>query len=181
MFCDYTHPISATLQDSVNLSAEPLSGSAATLESTAKANAKGLKAPFKRLSGIGDCGLGIHRAQVQTRRRWQPTTTVTIVVGKREVTVISNLNSKNVLAIAKQASGVRNLKTGYLWRPPTATPVMPQRGKRPHCADTSRRSQCQDLEHFAGATFIARRPMLRRATLEHGRPQQTIAFIERRQ
>ena len=33
-----------------------------------------------------------------------PTTTVTIVVGKREVTVISNLHAQNVLAVAKQVS-----------------------------------------------------------------------------
>lgn len=104
VFCDYTHPISATLQDSVNLSAEPLSGSAATLESTAKANAKGLKAPFKRLSGIGTAAWEYTEPKSKLDAGGNPTTTVTIVVGKREVTVISNLNSKNVLAIAKQAS-----------------------------------------------------------------------------
>ncbi|HEX3617850.1 MAG TPA: hypothetical protein VHU61_15020 [Solirubrobacteraceae bacterium] len=33
-----------------------------------------------------------------------PTTTVTIVVGKREVTVMGNFPAKNVLAVAKQVS-----------------------------------------------------------------------------
>jgi hypothetical protein len=104
VFCDYTHPLSSTLQDSVNLSVEPLGGSAAALESTAKANAKGLKAPFKKLSGIGDEAWEYTEPKSKLDAGGLPTTTVTIVVGKREVTVISNLHPKNVLAIAKQAS-----------------------------------------------------------------------------
>jgi hypothetical protein len=54
VFCDYTHPLSATLQDSVSISVEPLGGSEAAFERNAKAIAKGLKAPFKELSGIGN-------------------------------------------------------------------------------------------------------------------------------
>jgi hypothetical protein len=104
VFCYYTHPLSATLQDYVSISVEPLGGSAAALERNAKANAKGLKAPFKKLSGIGD------EAWEYTERRSKldaggvPTTTLTVVVGSREVTVISNLPAKNVLAVAKQVS-----------------------------------------------------------------------------
>jgi len=104
IFCDYTHPLSAVLQDSVNLSVEPLGGSAASLESTAKANAKGLKATFKKLSGIGDAAWEYTEPKSKLDAGAIPTTTVTIVVGKREVTVISNLHAKNVLAVAKQVS-----------------------------------------------------------------------------
>jgi hypothetical protein len=104
IFCDYTHPLSATLQDSVSMSVEPLGGSAAALESTAKANAKGLKAPFKKLSGIGDEAWEYTEPKSKLDAGGIPTTTVTIVVGKREVTVISNLHAKNVLAVAKQVS-----------------------------------------------------------------------------
>jgi hypothetical protein len=104
IFCDYTHPLSATLQDSVNVSVEPLGESAAALESTAKANAKGLKAPFKKLSGIGDEAWEYTEPKSKLDAGGIPTTTVTIVVGKREVTVISNLHATNVLAVAKQVS-----------------------------------------------------------------------------
>jgi hypothetical protein len=104
IFCDYTHPLSATLQDSVNMSVEPLGGRAAALESTAKANAKGLKAPFKKLSGIGDEAWEYTEPKSNLDAGGVPTTTVTIVVGTREVTVISNLHAKNVLAVAKQVS-----------------------------------------------------------------------------
>jgi hypothetical protein len=104
IFCDYTHPLSATLQDSVNMSVEPLGESVAALESTAKANAKGLKAPFKKLSGIGDAAWEYTEPKSSLDAGGIPTTTVTIVVGKREVTVISNLHAKNVLAVAKQVS-----------------------------------------------------------------------------
>jgi hypothetical protein len=104
IFCDYTHPLSATLQDNVNMSVEPLGESAAALEKTARANAKGLKAPFKKLSGIGDEAWEYTEPKSKLDAGGLPTTTVTIVVGKREVTVISNLHAKNVLAVAKQVS-----------------------------------------------------------------------------
>jgi hypothetical protein len=104
IFCDYTHPISTTLQDNVNLSVEPLGGSAAALERIAKAKAKGLKAPFKTLSGIGDAAWEYTEPKSKLDAGGNPSTTVTIVIGKREVTVISNLHAKNVLAVAKQVS-----------------------------------------------------------------------------
>jgi hypothetical protein len=74
------------------------------LESTAKSNAKGLKAPFKILSGIGNEAWEYTEPKSSLDAGGLPTTTVTIVVGKREVTVISNLHAKNVLAVAKQVS-----------------------------------------------------------------------------
>lgn len=73
-------------------------------ETTAKANAKGLKAPFKQLSGIGDGAWEYTEPASKLDAGGIPTTTVTIGVGKREVTVISNLHANNVLAIAKQIS-----------------------------------------------------------------------------
>jgi hypothetical protein len=104
IFCDYTHPLSATLQDSVNTSVEPRGGSDAAFESAAKTFAKDLKAPFKKLSGIGDEAWEYTEPKSKLAAGGLPTTTVTIVVGKREVTVISNLQAKNVLAVAKQVS-----------------------------------------------------------------------------
>jgi hypothetical protein len=104
VFCYYTHPLSATLQDYVNLSVEPLGGSAATLERNAKANAKGLKVPFKKLSGIGDEAWEYTERRSKLDAGGMPTTTLTVVIGKREVTVISNIPAKNVLAVAKQVS-----------------------------------------------------------------------------
>jgi len=104
IFCDYTHPLSATLQDSVNLSVEPLGESDAAFENAAKAYAKDLKAPFKKLSGIGDEAWEYTERKSSLDGGGIPTTTFTIVVGKREVTVISNLEAKYVLAVAKQVS-----------------------------------------------------------------------------
>ena len=104
IFCDYTHPLSATLQESVNMSVEPLAESAAALENAAKANAKGLKATFKKLSGVGDEAWEYTEPKSKLDAGGLPTTTVTVVVGKRELTVISNLHAQNVLAVAKQVS-----------------------------------------------------------------------------
>jgi hypothetical protein len=84
VFCHYTHPLSTILQDSVSIAVEPLSGSDAAFERQAMAFAKDLKAPLDA-EGL-------------------PTTTVTIVVGEREVTVISNIPAKNALAVARQVS-----------------------------------------------------------------------------
>jgi hypothetical protein len=104
VFCDYTHPLSATLQDSVSIAVEPLGESVAAFERDAKAFAKGLKAPFKKLAGIGDAAWEYTEPRSKLDAGGLPTTTVTIVVGKREVTVISNIPAKNVLAVAKQVS-----------------------------------------------------------------------------
>jgi hypothetical protein len=102
VFCDYTHPLSAILKDSVSIAVEPLGESDAAFERGAKAMAKGLKAPFKQLSGIGDEAWEYTEPRSKLDAGGIPTTTVTIVVGTREVTVISNLPAKNVLAVAKQ-------------------------------------------------------------------------------
>jgi hypothetical protein len=104
IFCDYTHPLSATLQDSVSISVEPLGESDAAFERGAKAYAKDLKAPFKKLSGIGDEAWEYTEPKSKLDAGGLPTTTVTIVVGKREVTVITNIPAKNALAVAKQVS-----------------------------------------------------------------------------
>jgi hypothetical protein len=104
VFCDYTHPLSATLQDSVSIAVEPLGESDAAFERAAKAQAKGLKAPFKKLSGIGNEAWEYTEPRSKLDAGGIPTTTVTIVVGRREVTVISNLPAKNVLAVAKKVS-----------------------------------------------------------------------------
>jgi hypothetical protein len=104
VFCDYTHPLSAILQDSVSISVEPIQESEAAFESDAKAFAKGLKAPFKKLSGIGNEAWEYTEPKSKLDAGGIPTTTVTIVVAKREVTVMSNLSAKKVLAVAKQVS-----------------------------------------------------------------------------
>ncbi len=104
IFCDYTHPLSATLQDSVSIGVEPLGESEAAFERDAKAFAKDLKAPFKKLSGIGDEAWEYTEAKSSLDAGGLPTTTVTIVVGKREVTVISNLPVEHVLAVARHVS-----------------------------------------------------------------------------
>jgi hypothetical protein len=104
VFCDYTHPLSATLKDSVSIGVEPVRGSDAAFERNARAYAKDLKAPFKQLSGIGDKAWEYTEPRSKLDAGGIPTTTVTIVVGKREVTVISNLSAKNVLDVAKQVS-----------------------------------------------------------------------------
>jgi hypothetical protein len=104
VFCDYTHPLSATLKDNVSIAVEPLRESDAAFERDAKAFAKDLKAPFKQLSGIGDKAWEYTEPESKLDAGGLPTTTVTIVVGKREVTVISNLPAKNVLAVAKHVS-----------------------------------------------------------------------------
>src|ERR1700722_16513253 len=46
VLCDYTHPLSATLKDSVSIGVEPVGESDAAFERDAKAFAKDLKAPF---------------------------------------------------------------------------------------------------------------------------------------
>ena len=102
VFCDYTHPLSAILKDSVSVAAEPLGESEAAFERDAKAMAKGLKAPFKQLSGVGDEAWEYTEPSSKLDAGGLPTTTVTIVVGKREVTVIANIPAKNVLAVAKK-------------------------------------------------------------------------------
>jgi hypothetical protein len=104
VFCDYTHPLSATLKDSVSIAVEPLRGSDAAFERNARAYARDLKAPFKQLSGIGDKAWEYTEPRSKLLAGGIPTTTVTIVVGRREVTVISNLTAKDVLAVAKQVS-----------------------------------------------------------------------------
>jgi hypothetical protein len=104
VFCDYTHPLSATLKDSVSIAVEPMAESDAAFERNAKAYAKDLKARFKQLSGIGDKAWEYTEPRSKLDAGGLPTTTVTIVVGKREVTVISNIPAKNVLAVAKHVS-----------------------------------------------------------------------------
>jgi hypothetical protein len=104
VLCDYTHPLSATLKDSLSIAVEPLGESAAAFEREAKAYAKDLKAPFKKLSGIGSEAWEYTEPRSKLDAGGLPTTTVTIVVGRREVTVISNIPAKNVLAVAKQVS-----------------------------------------------------------------------------
>ncbi|HEY3771724.1 MAG TPA: hypothetical protein VGL69_01915 [Solirubrobacteraceae bacterium] len=104
VFCDYTHPLSATLKDSVSIAVEPLRESDAAFERSAKAFAKDLKAHFKQLSGVGDEAWESTEPKSKLDAGGLPTTTVTIVVGRREVTVISNLAAKNVLDVAKHVS-----------------------------------------------------------------------------
>jgi hypothetical protein len=104
VFCHYTHPLSTILQDSVSIAVEPLSGSDAAFERQAMAFAKDLKAPFRRLSGIGSEAWEYTEPKSTLDAEGLPTTTVTIVVGEREVTVISNIPAKNALAVARQVS-----------------------------------------------------------------------------
>jgi hypothetical protein len=104
VFCDYTHPLSAILQDNVNVGVEPLGVSASAFERQARAFAKALKAPFQSLSGIGTEAWEYTEPRNKLDNGGIPTTTVTIVVGSHEVTVISNLPAKNVLAVARQLS-----------------------------------------------------------------------------
>jgi hypothetical protein len=104
VFCYYTHPLSATLQDSVNIAAEPIEGTDAAFERAAEAFAKNLRAPFKKLSGIGEEAWEYTEPKTKLNAGGMPTTTVTIVVGKREVTVISNVPARNVLALARKVS-----------------------------------------------------------------------------
>jgi hypothetical protein len=104
VFCDYTHPLSAILKDSVSVAVEPIAESNAAFERDAKAYAKDLKAPFKKLSGIGDEAWEYTEPRSKLDAGGIPTTTVTIVVGKREVTVISNIPARNALAVAKRVS-----------------------------------------------------------------------------
>jgi hypothetical protein len=66
--------------------------------------ANGLKAPFKQLSGIGDEAWEYTEPKSKLDAGGLPTTTVTIVVGKRDVTVISNIPARNALAVAKQVA-----------------------------------------------------------------------------
>ncbi len=104
VFCHYTHALSATAQDSISISVEPLTESDAAFLSAAKTFAKGLKAPLKMLSGIGDEAWEYTEPKSSIAGSGTPTSTVTIVIGKREVTVIANIPAKNVLAVAKQVS-----------------------------------------------------------------------------
>ena len=104
VFCDYTHPLSATTQDSLSVAVEPLSESDAAFLSAAKAFAKTLKAPLKMLPGIGDEAWEYTEPKSEVVGNGTPTTTVTIIVGKLEVTVIGDIPAKNVLAVAKQVS-----------------------------------------------------------------------------
>jgi hypothetical protein len=104
VFCSYTHALSATKQDSLSIAVEPLGESDAAFLSSAKAFAKDLKAPLKKLAGIGDEAWEYTEPKSKLAGNGTPTTTVTILVGKREVTVIGNIPAKNVLAVAKQVS-----------------------------------------------------------------------------
>jgi hypothetical protein len=104
VFCHYTHALSATAQDSVSISVEPLTESDAAFLGAAKTFAKGLKAPLKKLSGIGDEAWEYTEPKSSIAGGGTPTSTVTILVGKREVTVIANIPAKNVVAVAKQVS-----------------------------------------------------------------------------
>ena len=104
VFCDYTHPLANFKQDSVSISVEPLGESDSAFESSSESTAKALKAPFKKLSGIGDAAWEYTEPKSKIPDTGAPTTTVTILVGKREVTVISNLEAKHVLAVAKRVS-----------------------------------------------------------------------------
>jgi hypothetical protein len=104
VLCHYTHVLSATTQDSVSVAVEPMSESNAAFLSDAKAFAKDLKAPLKKLSGIGDEAWEYTEPKSKVAGNGTPTTTVTIVVGKREVTVIADIPAKNVLAVAKRVS-----------------------------------------------------------------------------
>jgi hypothetical protein len=104
VLCHYTHALSATTQDSVSIAVEPLTESNAAFLSAAKSFAKDLKAPLKKLSGVGDEAWEYTEPKSKLAGNGTPTTTVTIVVGKREVTVMGDIPAKNVLAIAKQVS-----------------------------------------------------------------------------
>jgi hypothetical protein len=104
VLCHYTHVLSATTQDSVSIAVEPLSESNAAFLKAAKAFAKDLKAPLRILSGLGDEAWEYTEPKSKLAGNGTPTTTVTIVVGKREVTVIANIPAKNVLAVAKRVS-----------------------------------------------------------------------------
>jgi hypothetical protein len=104
VLCHYTHVLSATTQDSVSIAVEPMSQSNAAFLNAAKAFAKALKAPLKKLSGVGDEAWEYTEPKSKLAGNGTPTTTVTIVVGKREVTVIGDIPAKNVLAVAKQVS-----------------------------------------------------------------------------
>jgi hypothetical protein len=104
VLCHYTHVLSPTTQDSVSIAVEPLTESNAAFLKSAKTFAKALKAPFKMLSGIGDEAWEYTEPKSKLAGNGTPTTTVTIVVGKREVTVTGNIPAKNVLAVAKRVS-----------------------------------------------------------------------------
>jgi hypothetical protein len=104
VLCQYTHVLSPTTQDSVSIAVEPISGSDAAFLSAAKGFAKALKAPLKMLSGVGNEAWEYTEPKSAVVGNGTPTTTVTIVVGKREVTVIADIPAKNVLAIAKRVS-----------------------------------------------------------------------------
>jgi hypothetical protein len=104
VLCHYTHMLSPTTQDSVSIAVEPLTESNAAFLKAAKAFAKDLKAPLKKLSGVGDEAWEYTEPKSKLAGNGTPTTTVTIVVGKREVTVMGDIPAKNVLAVAKQVS-----------------------------------------------------------------------------
>ncbi len=104
VFCDYTHPLSQTLKDYVSIAVEPMRESNAAFERNARAYARDLKARFTQLHGIGNAAWEYTEPRSALDGGGNPTTTVTIVVGRREVTVISNLDARNVLAVAKQVS-----------------------------------------------------------------------------
>lgn len=76
MLCHYTHVLSATTQDSVSISVEPLSESDAAFLSNAKAFAKDLKAPLKKLSGVGDEAWEYTEPRSSLAGNGTPTTTV---------------------------------------------------------------------------------------------------------
>jgi hypothetical protein len=104
VFCYYTHPLATPLQDYVNIGVEPLGESSAAFERSAEAFARALKVPFKRLAGIGAEAWEYTERRTKLDDGGRPTTTVTIVIGTREVTVISNLAAQKVLALAEQVS-----------------------------------------------------------------------------
>jgi hypothetical protein len=104
VLCDYTHALSAIKQDSVSLAVDPMQYSDAAFAGVVATYAKDLNAPLKKLSGIGDEAWEYTEPNAKTSPNGIATTTVTIVVGKREVTVVGNIAAKNVLAVAKQVS-----------------------------------------------------------------------------
>jgi hypothetical protein len=104
VLCDYTHALSAIKQDSVSIAVDPMQYSDAAFAGVVATYAKDLNAPLKKLSGIGDEAWEYTEPDAKTSPNGIATTTVTIVVGKREVTVGANIPAKNVLAVAKQVS-----------------------------------------------------------------------------
>jgi hypothetical protein len=94
VLCHYTHVLSKTTQDSISIAVEPMSESNAAFLKAAKAFAKDLKAPLKMLSGVGDEAWEYTEPKSKLAGNGTSTTTVTIIVGKQEVTVMGDIPAR---------------------------------------------------------------------------------------